>query len=454
MHRQIAVALAQQFIGNLDTVSGALAFHYEQAGLLKQAVRYYRQAGDVALERYAYHDATVYLQQGLTLFRTLPPSQQAKEEELTLLIALGSSLSFFKALSAPEVGEIYQQALALCQQVGNQTQRYMIQNGLRMYYDNQGNWQLSLKFCEDNLALALALNDSVKVQRACHGLGIVYLMHGGFSQALAYFERGDQDKLTVPFPISLAHAALCLWLLGYPAQARQRIEQIPTVNQACLHPPTASHNLFYAAIVYRLLQDTPILLQFAEMLAKIATTYHLGLDGADAAVHAGFAHAKQGETALGLAEIRQALAYYNTVQVRMFVPYVLTCLAEIFIQTRETEAALVALTEAVAMTEQTEEYFLYAETLRLRGEILLTLGTPMSEVECSYQQALQIARQQQAKSLELRAAMSLARLWQQQGRSAEAYQLLAAIYGWFTEGFDTADLQMAQRLLAELEAAA
>ncbi len=136
----------------------------------------------------------------------------------------------------------------------------------------------------------------------------------------------------------------------------------------------------------------------------------------------------------------------------MFVPYALACLVEIYIQAGQSDAVQEALNEAITMTEQTGEYFWYAELLRLRGETLLTSGATAHEVEPWYQHARQVARQQQAKSLELRATTSLARLWQQQARSTEAYHLLAEIYNWFTEGFDTADLQTAKMLLSDLQA--
>jgi predicted ATPase len=194
------------------------------------------------------------------------------------------------------------------------------------------------------------------------------------------------------------------------------------------------------------------MLQLAEEMLAVATKYNLVLLKADAAVHAGFARACQGETALGIAQIRQGLAYYRSVEERMFVPYALAYLVEIYVQGGQTDAAREAINEALAMTESTGEYFWYAELLRLQGEIGMMSGATEREVEASYQHALQITRQQQARSLELRVTMSLARLWQRERRSAEAYPILAEIYHWFGEGFDTADLQTAKALLTELQA--
>jgi DNA-binding SARP family transcriptional activator/predicted ATPase len=461
LHRQIAVALEQLPKTNLDPVSSTLAFHFERADLFEQAVHYYQQAGRVAQQCYAYPEAALYLQRGLTLLRSLPALSQAKEQELNLLITLGAILSEVKGLAAPEVGEIYGQAFTLCQRIGNQGQLYIIQAGLAAYYGNRGEWKVTHKLAKDNLALAQVLHDPTKMQHAHHRLGLVCLSIGMFSQALEHFEqairmptlrrlRSDQDGAGLGISMSCVQAALCLWLLGYPDQAYQRIQEVPTLNQLAQPPTAIAVNLYFSLVLYHLLQDSHTMVQLAEEMIAVATKYNLVLLEADAAVHAGFARACQGEAALGIAQIRQGLAYYRSVEERMYVPYALAYLIEIYAQLGQIGAAQEALNEAISMTEQTGEYFWYAELLRLRGEILLAAGAAACDVEPWYQQARQQARQQQAKSFELRAAMSLARLWQQQKRSAEAYQLLAEVYSWFTEGFDTADLREAKALLAEL----
>lgn len=461
LHRQIAMALEQQMVHRRDVVSGTLAFHYEQAGLLERAVHYYQQAGRIAQERYAYKEASFYLQKGLTLLRSLPSTQQGKAQELDLLLALGDILCEVKGYAASEVGEVYSQALILCQQTGSQLQLCVIQNGLRLYYGNRSDWILAHKLAEDNVALAQELLDLGRVQTAHHGLGMVYLLIGMFVQALDQFEQSGKMPTLTPLPhhpnaikgldlVSFVQSALCLWLLGYPAQALQRVQTVLTVNQSDLYPPVLPINHYFSFVIYYLARDSHMMMQLAEEMLAITTKYGFGLLEADAAIHAGFARATQGEVTLGITQLRQALAHYQTIDERMFVPYALALLAEIYLQVGQTEAALAALQEALARTEQTGEYFWYAELLRLRGDALHATGAAATEVEPWYQQGLHIAHQQQAKSLELRVAMRLARLWQQQGRTAEAYQLLAEIYGWFTEGFDTADLVEAKGLLTTL----
>lgn len=444
LHRQIAAVLAQQASSHRDTVSSTLAFHYEQAGLFEQAVQSYQQAAHIAQARYAYKEAVFYLQKGLPLLRSLPPTRQAKEQELDLLLALSTTLNEVKGLAAPEVGEIYRQALTLCQELGDQTKLYLIQAGLYTYHGNRSEWTIAQKLARDNLALAQELQDPAKVQSAHHCLGLTSLSLGTFSKALTHFEQSTR---------STVQAALCLWLGGYPAQALQRVQRVLILNQTDPYPPARAVKYYFSLIIYYLLGDGHMMVQLAEEMLTITTKYSLGLLEADAAVHAGFARARRGEATLGIAQLRQGLAQYHTIDERMFVPYALALLAEIYLQVGQTENALVALQEAIAMTEQTGEYFWYVELLRLSGNALRTTGSAASDIESWYQRALQIARQQQAKSLELRAATSLARLWQQQGQIADAYHLLTEIYGWFTEGFDTADLIEAKALLAELVSA-
>jgi DNA-binding SARP family transcriptional activator/tetratricopeptide (TPR) repeat protein len=460
-HRQIADALAQCHADALDTISAALAFHYEQAHLPEQAVGFYDAASRVAQDRFAYEEAIGHLQKAFALVRSMPVTSVAKQQELDMLIRLGDLLRESRSLTAPEVGQVYNQALALCQHVADNEQRLRVQQGLRIYYTNRGELQLARHFAEQTLSLAQQLPDPDQVQFAHAGLGVIALVTGAFSVALTHFEQAAQ--LPVAYRIwtsegrregriqlELVHCALCLYLLGYPDQARQYAQQVLAQHQAYPHPSFMLVNLYFLAVLHHLLWDRQRLLQIAEEMFALATRYSFPLWVADSAVHYGFVLASQGETARGIAHLRQGLDFYKAVELRLYVPYGLAYLAEVYRQNGQRTEALAVLDEALDMVEQTGETFWQAELLRLRGEVLLASGATEHEVERWYQQALQVARQQEAKSLELRAAMSLSRLWQQQGRRAQAHALLAGIYEWFTEGFNTADLQAAKALLATL----
>ena len=206
-----------------------------------------------------------------------------------------------------------------------------------------------------------------------------------------------------------------------------------------------------AAIVYQCRRDVPAVHEQAEAAVALSTEQGFLLWVAVGTILRGWALAMQGQGEEGMAQVRQGIAAWRATGAAVIVPYFCTLLADVCAHLGHTEDGLQALAEAHTLVEQHEERFWEAEVYRLRGVLLLRqTGTPQAEAEACFQQALDVARRQEAKSLELRAAMSLARLWQQQGKRAEAYDLLAPTYGWFTEGFDTADLQEASALLEAL----
>ena len=202
---------------------------------------------------------------------------------------------------------------------------------------------------------------------------------------------------------------------------------------------------------HQLRRDVPAVHEHAEAAVALSTEQGFPLWAAIGTSFRGWALAMQGQGEAGMAQVRQGIAAWRATGAALAVPYLCTLLADVCDHLGHTEDGLQALAEAHTLVEQHEERWWEAEIYRLRGVLLLRqTGTPQAEAEAWFQRALDVARRQEAKSLELRAAMSLARLWQQQGKRAEAYDLLAPIYGWFTEGFDTADLQEAKALLDAL----
>jgi len=187
-------------------------------------------------------------------------------------------------------------------------------------------------------------------------------------------------------------------------------------------------------------------------IVQAITTLNTRLAAQLGTICRGWVLARQGQGEEGMAQVRQGIASWRATGAALNVPYLCTMLAEVSTHLGHTEDGLQVLTEAHTLVEQQEEHWWEAEICRLRGVLLLRqTGTPPAEAEAWLQRALDVARRQEAKALELRAAMSLSRLWQQQGKRVEAYELLAPVYRWFTEGFDTADLQEARALLEELE---
>jgi predicted ATPase len=246
-------------------------------------------------------------------------------------------------------------------------------------------------------------------------------------------------------------AAQSLWLLGYPDQAVASIQAALALAQQLAHPMSLTQALYRAAMLHHQRREAPLTQAHAEAAVTTATEQGFPQLLAQATPLRGWALAARGHGEEGITQIQQSLAAYQATGAAAYQPYHLALLAEASAQVGQTAEALEALAEALATLAKSRARWWEAELDRLRGELLLQHAVAQpGEAEACFQQALDIARRQQAKSLELRAAMSLARLWQGQDKRAEAHQLLAEIYGWFTEGFDTADLQEAKVLLAEL----
>jgi predicted ATPase len=248
-----------------------------------------------------------------------------------------------------------------------------------------------------------------------------------------------------------AYAASTLWLLGYPEQSLAHLHEALALAHELSHSYTLAWMRSWAAHVYQLRLDVPAVYEHAEAAIALSTEQGFPLWAALGTSMRGWALALQDQGEARLAQVRQGVAAWRATSATMLVPYLCTALADVSAHLGHPEDGLQALAEAHTLVEQREERFWEAEVCRLRGVLLLRQpGTPQEEAEACLQRAVDVARRQEAKSLELRAAMSLSRLWQQQGKQAEARELLAPIYGWFTEGFDTADLQEARALLDAL----
>jgi len=246
-----------------------------------------------------------------------------------------------------------------------------------------------------------------------------------------------------------ARAAPSLWLLGYPDQAAASGQAALALAQQLAHPYNLTLALHWAAVLHHLRREAPLTQVRAEAAMTIATDQGISLSGAIPL--RGWALAAHGQGEEGLMQLQQGLGASRATGPTRDRPYHLGLLAEASAQVGQSATGLKALAKALATLPESGVRWWEAELHRLRGELLLQSSVAQpGEAEACFQQALTVARRQQARSLELRAAMSLSRLWQQQGKRAEAWELLAEVYGWFTEGFDTADLQEAKALLEEL----
>src|SRR5262245_4625062 len=462
-HQHIAEVLEARFPEICETQPELLAHHYTEAGLAEPAITYWQRAGQRSIARSAYVEAINHLRTGLASLEGLPDTPECIAQELTLLMALGRALIATKGYAAAEVGATYTRARALCQQGVQSPQLFSVLFGLWQFYALQGELPLARELGEQLLALAHHLQDAAYVLEAHRALAFTCLSLGEMAVARAQAEQGialyhphehQTHVLTYgqdPGTSCLAYAALALWYLGYPAQALQRGHEMLKLARELAHPFSLAHALYFASLLYQHRREVHEARECAEAALALASAHGFTLYVVRGTLQRSWALTEQGQLAEGIDLMRHSLTAYRDTGSGLVLPYFLARLAEACGKGDHMEAGLHLLDEALTLVDKHGERWWEAELHRLKGELLLRQAAPDEpQAETCFHQALDVARDQQAKALELRAAMSLARLWQRQGKRVEAQALLARIYGWFTEGFDTADLREAKALLEAL----
>src|SRR5713101_5680477 len=462
-HQRIAQVLEEGFADLVDTQPELLAQHFTEAGQNARAIPYWQRAGERALQRSANLEAISHLTKGLEVLKTLPNSPKRLQHELDVQITLGRALTVTKGYAAPEVGHAYARARELCQQVGETPQLFPVLRGLWNFYLIRTELRTARELAEQLLNLAQRAQDPALIQQAHSALAGALVHLGEFAatqehlqQGLALYNPPQHRALTLRLEIDLgvfflAYMTRPLWLLGYSDQALRRSQEALTLAQELAHPFSLAYALAFAAWVHQFRREGQATHERAEALCAIAKEQGFAFLLATGTMHRGWALAEQGQGMEGMAQICEGLAAYRATGAEVDRTYFLALLAEAYRQGKQDDEGLTVLEEALALTDRQASVIWEAELHRLKGELLLARSAENQvEAEACFHEALAITRRQEAKSLELRAAMSLSRLWQQQGKRQEAYDLLAPIYHWFTEGFDTADLQDARALLAEL----
>jgi predicted ATPase/DNA-binding winged helix-turn-helix (wHTH) protein/class 3 adenylate cyclase len=463
MHRRVAEVLEEQFAEWVELQPEVLAYHYTEAGLAEQAIPYWQRAGQQAVQRSAVQEAMQHLNTGLALLATLPETPAHAQQELALCMALGPVLMGTRGLASAEVEQTYARAWALCQQLRETPQRFVVLSGLWRLYQNGGRLATAREIAEQLLTLAQHQSD-VTCRMAAHtSLGYTLAYMGEFSAARPHLEQEialtdpeTQRTLALRYGAApgvqcLSYAAIVLWCLGYPDQALAWSQASCTLARELRHPLSQVTARYFAARLYQMRREAQAARDQAEILIALSTEYTLPPYLALGRFALGWALVAQGQREEGVTLLRQGATDVRAKGSRLSHTTCLHILAEAFVTLKQIEAGLHTVTEALDLAEQTGVRLYEAETYRIKGALLLHQADPdATQVEACFQQALDIARRQAAKSFELRATTSLARLWKSQGRCQEAYDLLAPVYRWFTEGFDTADLQDARALLAQL----
>jgi predicted ATPase len=482
-HHQIAQVLEGRFPEIRETQPELLAHHYTEAGLIEQAIPYWQEAGQRAAQRSANTEAISHLTKGIELLKTLPDTPERAQQELMLQIALGSALMATKGWSAPELEHCYTRARELCQQLGETPQLFPVLFGLTAFRLVRGEVQTARELSEQLLQFAQSVQDPVLLVTAQNALGETLYHQGEFVLAREHLEQGiavyDPRKhhaFTSVYGADQGEQCLCygayvLWQLGYPDQALKRIYEALTLAQTFSHPFTLAYVSFCVALVHLLRREGQVAQERVEAVMTLSTEQGFPYFVAMGAFVRGRALVEQKQVEEGRAQIRESLATSRGIGEELGRTGSLAALADAHRKAGQIEEGLTLLSEALALVNKTGVHVSEAELYRLKGELTLQqlkikndelkitkteisstqhLTPSTQEAEACFHKAIEVARHQQAKSWELRATMSLARLWQSQSKKVEAHQMLSEVYNWFTEGFDTKDLQEAKTLLEEL----
>lgn len=461
-HQRIAQVLTAQFPDTVETQPELVAYHYTEAGLHEQALAYWQQAGQAAQERSAHAEAIAHFNKGLEALMALPESRERDQQELALCIDLGKSLTTTKGWAGPEAEAVYVRAWELCQRTGHTSQLVSVLWGYSQVYIVRADFIQHREVGARSFSLAHQRSDAMLLM-VSHWLTGTNLFHTGdyltswrhLEQAHRLYDpqrRPTHVTLGVDFRVfTLSYMSHTLWGLGYPEQAVQRSCEALALARDVQHPFSLALAQAYAAMLHQFRQEPHTASTHAAMALALCTEHRIAYYLAWATLIQGWALAAQHRREEGLTQMQQGLTAFQATGGRLRLPYYLALLAEAYGHSGQVEKGLHLLDKACADMQQTGEHFWEAEQHRLQAELLLAYSTADQTTAATYlHHALEVARRQQAKSLELHAATSLARLWQSQGKRSEAYDLLAPVYGWFTEGFDTADLKDAAVLLDEL----
>ena len=465
LHRLIGTRKEQAYTDQTALIAAELAAHFEAAQELHRAVLYRKHAAENALQRSAHDEAIAHLKQGLRVLSTLPETRARDQQELLLCIDLGKSLAATKGWASLETEAAYTRAWELCQQTRDTSWLFAVLWGLSQVYIVRADLTKHREVSTQFLVLAAQRSDAILLVVA-HWLTGVNLWHvGEFATALAHLEQAyarydpqHHPTYVTQFGVdvgvfTLSYLSHALWGLGYPQQAVERSREALALAQAVHHPFSLALAQAYTAMLQQFRREPPTAHTHAELALSVCAKQGFAYYLAWGTIIQGWVLAAAGRREEGRAQLQQGLTTLQATGGGLRIPYYLVLLAEAEGEVGEAEKGLRVLEEASRHLDQTQECWVAAQLYCLRGDLWLAVSpaNPLAAEAC-FHHALEVARSQYAKSWELRAATSLARLRRQQGKHQEAYDLLAPVYHWFTEGFDTADLQDAKALLNELGA--
>jgi predicted ATPase/DNA-binding winged helix-turn-helix (wHTH) protein len=482
LHRRIAERGEEVYGERAGEIAAELAMHFERGSDHKRAVKYLQQAADNDIRRFAYQEAVGLARRGLELLWRLPDTAERAQQELCMHLTLGVPLIATEGYAAPEVGRVYLRARELCQQIGDTPDIPEVLWGLWTFYTLRAELGTARELAEEILRQAERLPYPGFALQGHWAMEITFTHLGEFTLALEHFEKAlllydPEQHLDDGFLYALnpgvampCFAAWAHWFLGQPDRASKRINEALALARKLAEPLSLAHAHIFAVILYQLRREARLAQEHAEAAADVSSEHGLALYQAMATIMRGWVLVEQGQPEGAIEQMRLGLADLQATSAELVSPHFMALLGEALGKGRQPEEGIRVLEKALEVAHRNGEGYYLAELYRIKGELVLMQATGQgvsqaaaagkavvvpgeptdTRAEACFRQSIKIAQQQKAKSWELRAVMSLARLYQNQGKREEAHSLLAQVSDSFTEGFDTVDLREAKALLDEL----
>ena len=462
LHEAMGNALETLYGEQSPKIALQLARHFEISGLAAQAVKYLHLAGDQAVRLYANTEAINHYRHALDLLQALPDTPDRVILELRLRTALGVPLLATSGFSDSEVEQNFGRARELTREVETTSELFQVLSGLKNYYDLRLSLHTALELAEDMLRLAGQMKDQMLQQFAYHQMTTTLLYLGRLSESIEYRRRAselyDREAFrTIIFQLGfdpesagLSHAGWAYWVLGYPDQARQKSREALAWAEELGHPFMIAFAKFFAAQLHCYLRDVAMTRKLAEETITLSREMGIALWLAGGLALMGWVLVEEGQIAKAIPQQQQIMTTLSKIGAELGRIQLVPRLVDMYAKAGRAADGLALVEEALKEASAAEYRLVLPDLHHSKGELLLTNGTTEDEAEACFQQSIESARSIEAKSWELRATLSLCRLWQRQGKTDPAQKLLSSLYNWFTEGFDTPDLIEARQLLDEL----
>jgi predicted ATPase len=461
LHARIGAAIEDLHVNRLDDCYAELAYHYGRSSHYLPASRYLLFAARVALGRSAYAESLRHASTALSLLKNSPASEERASRELELLVTLANASEIIHGPTSPETGAEWTRARELCLQMTDTPRLFQVLKGISSFHRFRAEYQKARGLGEEAIGIAERLDDSSDIAAGCMALGNTLLYIGDFQgtndmceRALALNPPGAESAPGARRTrvLSLIFSGRALWFLGYADQALNRTRDALGVARQAGDPSLLTDALVFGADVFQFCLDLEAVKQHAAEIIELTTEHGLApwYLGTAKFLH-GWVLAEQGHPGAAISLITEGIATVRATGFANYTSFQLGVLAKAHSLASNAKEALKNLDKALAFAEENDERFCQAQLQALRGEFTVrhSLGNAAEAANC-FARALEVARSQKAKSWQLRATTSLARLMRDTGRCDNARSMLVEIYNWFTEGFDTADLKDAKGLLDEL----